>query len=1068
MSVLRRSRRVSVDDSAISDSMMILSVPAGRLTVPAGSIGHSEQVTGTSQIDELDKKSKHGHFVRVYLDTRVQHTIRWDKAIDVPVGRDGKGGAKLRPGSCNLYQFPVVQHVRVEELRKSNHYVSVGQLEDASTLDPPKPLKDDELEVLKRLVSMMIHGENCDMTSARDLFGATPLHGLLVANTTESLDAAMAMFRARPELMCQTHISGPPMAAFEDENCLIVAIVNRHEEHVLEMIDLAKKLKKDDRRKLFLTQPIGPFFRAAPMKNYGGTPISYMACFGMKRAITKLLHEESIKAPDGCGIDLNDVEAMACQLTGMMPLHAVVQNGLTDMFNFLIDLEDPDMPDLPEIDFDLRVKPELKCWRSKIKWSEAGQYRGLTALQLTAVIGSQRMFRHVLKRHKYTLWKWGPAQAHHISLDEIDSAGEGGDDVMELIGRKNAPEATQQMLLDDFMGGFLFQLYEQKWKKFGRAMHFVQLGIYSSYVGLLCYVAFLGRRGYRLEAPAGEFLLENYGIVADAAKLEEDESHAVDLLTARAWADTPRGPLYAMLFFVLLGAEEEARELFIYFSNRDVLDFLHVPDELSFEGVRKQLHTHETKSASTMRVVRDYWLELQERAFGLKLMTWTLTVVSSGLILSLDPDASSYTHDQLVRAKTIPLLFSPSLLFGLLYFMYELFVILESVGRFSMMFTKMFKENVSTWFVLFIFFLLMFWLAIFMVMPRGGVDEVVDPSIALLWNLILFSFTGDQNFEFEFGLEGDYTSDWDWHGTNYFVSIAMPRVLLIFLYLLFMVISLVVLLNLLIAMMSTTYQEVEDVAAVRYRHKKARRTLRMELLTRIFIKPEKQRAGTKSASGKFVHEVITLERNVEGQVVAGGSDIFADNTDKNLDGVPDEEQVPEWARRIETQLASLGARGKWGMLLDSKSQPHAPGHYGGAKPAVPSKSQQPQPQPQPQPYPAPTRAAPAAPYVKQRADTMDFSGSIEPTLRVHSGGLAAAICEPPLPPIHQHRTLGANLCSARHPHFGHAPEPLRAGPVQRAPPQRPFTMQAVVTQDGSRPGPHDVLGGAPSSHVAPA
>ena len=117
------------------------------------------------------------------------------------------------------------------------------------------------------------------------------------------------------------------------------------------------------------------------------------------------------------------------------------------------------------------------------------------------------------------------------------------------------------------------KLYEEKWIKFGRTMHFIQLAIYSSYVGLLCYVAFLGRRGYQLKAPEADYLLEHYGIVADAAKLEADQSHAVDLLAARAWADTPSGVLYAMFFFVLVGAEEEVREAFIYFSNRDVLDF---------------------------------------------------------------------------------------------------------------------------------------------------------------------------------------------------------------------------------------------------------------------------------------------------------------------------------------------------------------------------------------------------------------------------------------------------------------------------------------------------------------
>ena len=427
-------------------------------------------------------------------------------------------------------------------------------------------------------------------------------------------------------------------------------------------------------------------------------------------------------------------------------------------------------------------------------------------------------------------------------------------------------------------------------------------------------------------------------------------------------------------------------------------------------------------------------LELQERAFPLKLATWTLSVGGAGLILSLDPDAASYTDEQLVRVKTIPLLLSPSLLLGLLYFMYELFVILPYTGKLSQMFTRMIKNNVSTWFVLFFFFLLMFWLAIFMVLPRGGADEVVDPSVALLWNLVLFSFTGDQNYDFDFMLEGEYTRDWAWDDVDHFVGIAMPRIFLIFFYVLFMVISLVVLLNLLIAMMSSEYETVEKESIVSYKHKKARRTLRMELLTRFFIKPEQQKAGIKGPSGKYVYAVRTTERNVEGQQTAGGSDIFADNADTNKDGVPDAEQQPEWARRLEVQLGRLEARSSWRGLLEGKSQPHAPG-----------KTQQPQPQPKPPPQPhvAPMRQAPPAPYLKQRTDTMDFSGSIEPTLRVHSAGLAAAVCEPPLPPIHQHHTPGYG---ARRAVFVQPPElPLAATPGGR-PPQR-SAMQAVGPQD---------------------
>ena len=37
---------------------------------------------------------------------------------------------------------------------------------------------------------------------------------------------------------------------------------------------------------------------------------------------------------------------------------------------------------------------------------------------------------------------------------------------MELVGDHRASPATQEMLLDDFMQGFLFTLFQQKWERY--------------------------------------------------------------------------------------------------------------------------------------------------------------------------------------------------------------------------------------------------------------------------------------------------------------------------------------------------------------------------------------------------------------------------------------------------------------------------------------------------------------------------------------------------------------------------------------------------------------------------
>ena len=43
--------------------------------------------------------------------------------------------------------------------------------------------------------------------------------------------------------------------------------------------------------------------------------------------------------------------------------------------------------------------------------------------------------------------------------------------VMDLVCRLDTRQEAKEMLLDDFMGGFLYKLVVQKWQKFARHYH---------------------------------------------------------------------------------------------------------------------------------------------------------------------------------------------------------------------------------------------------------------------------------------------------------------------------------------------------------------------------------------------------------------------------------------------------------------------------------------------------------------------------------------------------------------------------------------------------------------------
>ena len=65
--------------------------------------------------------------------------------------------------------------------------------------------------------------------------GATPVLGMLVANTRAAIRLCLAIFRARPEIMIQAHGKGP----FEGENTFHVVCVQRQEQALIAMIKLA-------------------------------------------------------------------------------------------------------------------------------------------------------------------------------------------------------------------------------------------------------------------------------------------------------------------------------------------------------------------------------------------------------------------------------------------------------------------------------------------------------------------------------------------------------------------------------------------------------------------------------------------------------------------------------------------------------------------------------------------------------------------------------------------------------------------------------------------------------------
>ena len=355
------------------------------------------------------------------LDYTAKHTIAWE----APLG-------ELPAGECCVYVYPMVKTVG------SAAAVSVGGAQLAA--------------LRSALIALVPESSDAasDPMLVADASGARLVHGLLIANNDEALSLAYDMFAARPALLPLPHLEGP----FVGENALHVLAVNRRHEMLRRLLELAAAHLDDAAlSQLLHSQAAGAFFRAEPMRYYGGSPVGYLCAFGCKRALEYALGEPRVRA-------LIDLQGHACPISGYLPIHAAVANGRVAMYRLLV-----------AHGADPRAKTRQPPAAAAADASSGTAELEVTPLQLACRLGDQRTVERILDTRKQVEWKWGPVTSFQLPLDEIDSSGQPGNDLLELITRADAGKTTKAMLLDDFMGGIMWKLFRQKWERFARRQH---------------------------------------------------------------------------------------------------------------------------------------------------------------------------------------------------------------------------------------------------------------------------------------------------------------------------------------------------------------------------------------------------------------------------------------------------------------------------------------------------------------------------------------------------------------------------------------------------------------------
>jgi hypothetical protein len=666
----------------------------------------------------------------------------------------------------------------------------------------------------------------------------------------------------------------------------------------------------------------GEFFKVAPMKYFGGTPIAYFAVFGMKELLQELVGEPKkvAEARKKAEFDTSLLPAaqrlrveqarektaiwMQTTLNGMpmpqpmpgplspqeryylvnelrskhsqyLPIHAVTASDNHVMYDFMVDI----------------------CGANDMLEVEE-----LSALKLAVVLGKQAMVKHILKRRLKIAWTWGPVTQYMIPLDEIDTAGKrvmvtgerclGNLQLLELVVAPNAKKVTSQMMEDDFMNGFFFKLIETKWYNNGRNWYCLNVGFHFFFTFQLTFLA----------APS----------ILDPRLAE---------------------PIPSRVNGSLILLEEELREIGLWIYVR----------KLRFTW-RQMLEAPLGRGIAIRELGSCMLLRRAHFRLPMALLTLVAAIIETHIsTLHAETEAGdrygpgSDQSDLMSQARALEewpnicLAFAAALAWWLL--MLDAFQWSEELGVFSAMVLKMLSGDILSKFLpLYVPILLAFTTSMHAINPQKTTH---DSRWSSWWqtfeSLVLFSLVGEPP-DIALGVEG--TGDihpvdmfWDRHfrpefteGLSKFNWSAGGFVIL---YVLFVLVVLLLMINLLIAMMSSTYDNEKDSARLQWRILFARLVLRYELLNLPLAMLDPKRHETRVMVGdskvhdREVYLFRSYDKDAPLNLDGKGGDIFAD-VELELEGddgdkAPppagptemSEKHVEMVARRLEAKLEDI-------------------------------------------------------------------------------------------------------------------------------------------------------------------
>ena len=481
-----------------------------------------------------------------------------------------------------------------------------------------------------------------------------------------------------------------------------------------------------------------------------------------------------------------------CRITGFLPLHAAVASGVCEMVDFIVGREGrPALDGIEPLPEGRRAEP-----LAKTPLAERPVWGGLSSLQLAAKLGDQLMCKHLLRERLSLNWKWGPLTSLSLSLHEIESAYEHDAGLMELVARFDARPATQAMLLDDFLQGFLHALFVQKWHRFGKHIFYALRGVDAALLASQLVLAFgLKSEPLRRSVPLA-------GATLALAAL----SMGLELWVVRLWWANEFGGASASNW------AHKLRALRLWASGFGVGTRV-VSCVLAIVGCALYILA---TNAGRVDATGSHDAPL-----------WSVFAISAAL----------QTH-ALISAICV----SPSI---------------QEFGVYSITIDRMFAHDVLIFLVFMAAFMLLYWIAMYISFPRAGTDALPeiapfdDPYQAL--KAILDASIYQKRF----------ATNWDAIDASTFgPSRWVAMALFSYFHLMFAITCLILLVRLLMAMMTNTFQSVRKQAQLEWRLLMARHVLRLELVFTALV---------RSRLTRLCGSPTLLERKFSGHVPPGGT-----------------------------------------------------------------------------------------------------------------------------------------------------------------------------------------------------